>query len=78
MQTINAVKKLEKAGFVVHTEKGYKYTAKKGHNMITFWNQDSSISCINAQHVDDASDSQRDYFAGTYCDNLSQAIKISN
>jgi hypothetical protein len=55
MQTINAIKKLEKAGFIVSTDAGRKSFAEKGSNVISFWNDGGAITCINASHMNDVS-----------------------
>lgn len=76
MQTANAIKKLEKAGFQV-TANGIRYTAKNTNHAISFYNQSGSINCISVKRINDNSDYMSDYHAGVFCDNLSQAIKIS-
>ena len=76
MQTTNAIKKLEKSGFSI-VSNGYRYQAYLGSSVISFYNQDSTIGCINVRDVFDVDDSQSDYSAGVFCDNITQAIKIA-
>ena len=76
MQATNAIKKLTKAGFQI-TQKGNRYWAQAGQNIISFFDQAGSVICINVRSINDESDSQSDYSAGVFCDNLSQAIRIA-
>lgn len=77
MKTVNAIKKLQKAGLVI-TAVGNRYTAEKAdcNTIIKFIAQsEDSITCIQVRRKTDQDDSQSDYFAGTWCDNITQAIK---
>lgn len=76
MQVTNALKKLDKAGFAV-TQIGNRYSAQSGRNVIEFHEQDEKAICIRVRSVRDHDDVMRDYSAGTWCDNLSQAIHLA-
>ena len=76
MKATNALKKLTKAGFVV-TQSGNRYSAQAGRNVIEFHQQDEDIICIRVRSVNDRDDVMSDYSAGTWCDNLSQAIHLA-
>jgi hypothetical protein len=77
MQTSNAIKKLEKSGFQI-TANGNRYTAMNTNHVISFYSQSGSINCISVKRANDNSDYMSDYHAGVFCDNLTQAIKISH
>ena len=77
MQTINAINKLNKAGFQV-TNNGNRYEAKANRHIINFFNQSGDITCINVRHQNDQDDSLQDYCAGVFCNNLTQAIKLAH
>lgn len=76
MQATNAVKKLNKSGFTV-TQSGNRYSAQAGRNVIEFHQQDGEIICIRVRSANDHDDVMSDYSAGTWCDNLSQAIRLA-
>jgi len=76
MQTINAVKKLTKSGFQV-TNNGSRYQAKFNQQIISFSDQSGDITCIKIRKEYDIDDIRQDYSAGVFCDNLTQAIKLS-
>lgn len=76
MQAINAVKKLNKAGFQI-TQNGNRYSAQAGRNAIEFSQQGDDIVCIRVRSVNDKDDVMSDYSAGVFCNNLSQAIRLS-
>jgi hypothetical protein len=76
MQVTNAVKKLNKAGFTV-THSGNHYSAQFGRHIISFYEQGGRTICIRWRTENDHDDVTRDYSAGVFCDNLSQAIKIA-
>lgn len=80
MTITNAIKKVTKAGFKV-TQNGQRYSAKKdGVNYLVEFSQNGSediITCIGARHENDHSDSQQDYSATIYTNNLSQAIRLA-
>ena len=80
MKITNAIKKLEKAGFEVINE-GSRYSARRENGIVEFiqngGGSDQAI-CIRIMSVNDQDDIMTDYSAGTYCDNLSQAIRLAN
>jgi hypothetical protein len=76
MQVTNALKKLTKAGFTV-TQNGNRYSAQAGRDVISFREQAGKTICIRVRTENDLDDVMRDYSAGTWCDNLSQAIQIA-
>lgn len=77
MKLTNAIKKLEKYGKVEHF--GYTYSLTQGNTAVEFMRNGSSenITCIRVRSIHDKDDLQADYSAGTWCDNLSQAIRIA-
>ena len=79
MQLTNAIKKLNKSGFKV-INSGSRYKAKKAglKYVIEFNTQDELIMCIRARREDDRDDSQSDYSAGMWCNNLAQAIRLAH
>ena len=80
MKITNAIKKLEKAGFEVINE-GSRYSARRENDIVEFiqngGGSDQAI-CIRIMSADDQDDMMTDYSAGTYCDNLSQAIRLAS
>ena len=80
MQVQNAVKKLEKAGFTVSSQSPNAFRAYKGgRSEINFrknGGDSTEVVCIEVRTVGAKDDSMTDYFAGTWCDNITQAIKI--
>lgn len=82
MQTENAVKKLEKAGFTrsapIQNRENFFSFAKEGHDrLVEFIDQRGSAICIGFRHKNDHSDSQSDYCASIFCDNISQAMRLA-
>jgi translation initiation factor IF-2 len=79
MQIKNAIKKLEKAGFNVSSN-GRNVTAKKGLQIISVSANGGDLSdrvaTVRVRSQMDTDCSQTDYFAGVYCDSVTQAIKI--
>tara|TARA_R110002153_G_scaffold100777_2_gene236814 strand:+ start:1434 stop:1676 length:243 start_codon:yes stop_codon:yes gene_type:complete len=79
MKITNAIKKLQKAGFEVIND-GSRFSASRESNIIEFiqngGGSDQAI-CIRVMSADDQDDVMTDYSAGTYCDNISQAIRIA-
>lgn len=85
MQVQNAIKKLERAGFTVTPD---KYTAsftatKQGfRRYIRIYRNggeySESVSIVELRTKGHEDDIQRDYNAGTFCDNVSQAIRLVN
>ena len=79
MTVANAVKKLAKSGFEV-TGSDMRFSGRSGLRVVEFsrvGRDSDSIGCIKVRHVNDNDDSQSDYSAGVWCDNLSQAIKLA-
>ena len=78
MKIINAIKKLQTAGFKI-VQNGKFYTAAKdgSFRVIEFHQNGNSdrITCIGFRYANDHSDPMTDYCATTFCDNLTQAIK---
>jgi len=77
MQTINAIKKLEKSGFQV-IQTGNRCIAKGNQHVISFFNESGNIACINVRNQNDRDDLMSDYSAGVFCDNITQAIKLAH
>jgi translation initiation factor IF-2 len=79
MQVKNAIKKLEKAGFSVSSN-GRNVTAKKGTKVISVsangGDMVDQVATVRVRSAMDMDCSQTDYFAGVYCDSVTQAIKI--
>ena len=76
MQVTNAIKKLSNVGFSV-TQSGNCYRANTGSKVIEFHQQNGEIICIRVRSANDHDDVMSDYSAGTWCDNLSQAIRLA-
>lgn len=78
MKIENAIKKLNKTGFVV-TQKENLFSAKKEgcRYLVEFWRNGNSdeATCIGYRHEGDESDSMIDYCATFFCDNITQAIR---
>jgi hypothetical protein len=77
MQTSNAIKKLNKAGFQI-TQTGKRYSAKANSHVIDFIEQNDSIICIKVRSMNDHDDAVTDYSAGVWCNNLTQAISLAH
>lgn len=82
MKLENAIKKLEKVGMKVnYNGEQYFARAENGRREIRFRANrggSTSLTCIQVRGFDQMDDSQSDYFAGTWCDNLSQAIRLTH
>lgn len=80
MKVTNAIKKLEKAGFAVIKDSA-RYSARRKNDIIEFMQNgggsDQAI-CIRIMSANDHDDMMTDYSAGTWCDNLSQAIRLAS
>jgi len=77
MKLSNALKKLSKYG---KTEiKGIHYQTIQGDTVVEFLvsSYSEEITCIRVRSIHDKDDSQSDYSAGVWVDNLSQAIKVA-
>jgi hypothetical protein len=79
MQLTSAIKKLNKSGFEV-LNNGNRYKAKKVglKYVVEFISQETSVLCIRVLQENDYDNSQSDYSAGTWCDNLTQAILLAH
>lgn len=83
MKVENAIKKLEKNGFEVEEFKGRgndKYRGTRGDWVISFFrNGGDSGEAVNfrVRRKDDHDDIMSDYFAGSFTDNITQAIRIA-
>lgn len=77
MTTANAIKKLSKYGEVKNN--GNHYCAVIGEKEVSFYRNgpemtDSAI-CFRVRRLNDHDDSNADYTAGSFRDNLTQAIR---
>jgi len=81
MKVANASKKLIKAGFSV-TMVGRSISAKKGRHVINVTANGGeltdTVATVRVRCASDLDDSQSDYSAGVFCDNVSQAIRLAN
>lgn len=78
MTIANATKKLNKAGFTVNTVGNILQAVHASTQYVIEFFQngrEDSICCINVRHVSDHHDSQSDYCAGSFADNITQAIR---
>ena len=77
MKLANAIKKLATVGEV--TQSGAKYSATSGNYVVSFYaNRDNTAATgFKVTHIKAMDDHSSDYFAGTYCQNLTQAIKLA-
>jgi hypothetical protein len=78
MTIATATKKLNKAGFTVNTAGNILQAVHASTQyVIEFFKNGSedSICCINVRHLRDHHDSQSDYCAGSFADNITQAIR---
>ena len=81
MTTANAAKKLTNAGFTVsEIRPGYYHAASQAAKCVIeyFRNGGSDeVTCINVRRPNDNHDSQSDYCAGSWADNITQAIRLA-
>jgi hypothetical protein len=80
MTTINAAKKLTKAGFIVTENNGMIQASKDGCRYVIeyFRNGGSdSICCICVRRHNDNHDSMTDYSAGVWAKTITQAIFLA-
>lgn len=80
MKVTNAIKKLEKAGFKVTNDDG-NFSAKKGNEFIEFFQNgggSEEVVCIRVRSANDHDDCMRDYCAGVFCNNITQAIRLAH
>ena len=79
MTVANAIKKLAKSGFEV-TGSGVQFSGRKGSQVIEFnrlGSESDSIGGIKVRSASDNDNAQSDYSAGVWCNNLSQAIRLT-
>lgn len=80
MKIINAIKKLEKNGFKIvpntHVKNKFDAVKENSRYFISFYEQDGNVICIDARTQGNEDDSMTDYHAGTFCDNIQQAINM--
>ena len=80
MTIANAIKKLEKAGFTVNQ---HGNTRRASHPLTKYVveflknGSEDSVTCINVRTLDDKHDSQSDYCAGVWANNITQAIRLA-
>jgi hypothetical protein len=80
MTLANAIKKIEKAGFNVENINGiYRASKPTAPRVIEFFRNGRSdeITCINVRRLNDNHDSMTDYCAGSWVNNITQAIRIA-
>ncbi len=77
MKVSNAIKKLSKYGNV--TQDGQFFRIIQDTREIQFARNGSSedIICIRVRSIHDKDDFMTDYHAGTFCDNITQAIRLA-
>jgi hypothetical protein len=80
MTLINAIKKLENSGFNTENIDGiYRASSSTAPRVIEFFRNGHSkeITCINVRRPNDHHDSMTDYSAGSWANNITQAIRIA-
>ena len=80
MTIANATKKLEKAGFTVEKISNlHRASHAATKYVVEFFKNGSedSVVCINVRTLSDKHDSQTDYAAGVWANNITQAIKLA-
>lgn len=76
MKIQNAVRKIEKHTGSDHLENGMFHTFKYNGEVIEIMAQKGNVSTISVKNENDESDPMTDYFPETYCDNVSQALRL--
>ncbi len=80
MKTVNAIKKLEKAGFTISKNEyvSSQINATMGEYRISFHDQDGNAICIwsDDKCARDTRDVITDYFPETYHNNITRAINF--
>jgi hypothetical protein len=81
MTLTKTIQKLEKLGFKVESD-GYRHWVVYNSDVIEFLSNgrpedDRNVVCIRVRAVKDNDDSQSDYCAGVWCDNITQALKLA-
>jgi len=80
MKSTNAAKKLTKAGFIISEINGsFQASHPATAYLIEYIRNGGSdnIICINVRRANDKHDSMSDYSAGTWADNITQAIRLA-
>lgn len=83
MEIKNAIRKLEKSGYLVSGSGSTGFRAvKSGLSYVVEFRQNGGgseeVVCIRVRHVVDIDDSQSDYSAGAWFGNITQAIKFAD
>lgn len=76
MKLANAIKKLGTFAPVAE-ENGRYYATRNGHTISFLKNGVDGITCCHSRRNSEKDDLQSDYFAGSYFDNLTQAINFT-
>ena len=74
MKTINAIKRLSNYGEIEETHSGFLVVINDQYIEVNTYGGDE-VSSIRVVGLDDTDDSQADYCAGTWMNNLKQAIE---
>jgi hypothetical protein len=81
MITINAIKKLEKAGLTVQKVQGHMahpmYFTHTATDSISFIDFSGIVECIKVRGLNDHDDMQSDYSAGVFVNTISSALRIA-
>ena len=80
MKLKNAIKKLGKYGEVKNN--GSLYWVERDGKVVEFMrngieDDNTDITCIRVRRAKDEDNTMIDYFAGVWCDNLTQAIRLA-
>lgn len=83
MKLSNAIKKLQTLGFEVKSNDTNQFWVCKNNKTLSFFangkiNSEVEITSINVRRFNDEHDSQSDYSAGIWCDNLAQGLRALN
>ena len=79
MTVKNAIKKLSKLGTVEHNgQQGWVHYKGWSVSFLSngAWSETTNITCEKARRLDDHNDIQSDYSAGSFFDNLTQAVRF--
>lgn len=76
MKTVNAIKKLEKAGAEI-SKQGSRVYAYIKNDVIEFSDKDGCAMWIKIRNKNDHDDIMTDYSAGVWCDNITRAIRLA-
>jgi len=79
MQTSTTIRTLEKAGLTVRKcERPYgsgEYRTEHNGKELTWYDQEGYVVNLHTKRISEATDSQTDYFPGSYWDSLRQAMR---